>query len=176
MVVNSGNNSLSLIKFKKDATEKQVIKITKIGIVISVAFAVVLSLFFESIVDMWYYIGTIGISAMIVPILIGFFYKGKKSGTAAVLSMISGFLTALIWVIHGYMNAEYGWPVYLGGIEPLYPVATTCLSRTMTAPAGLDKQVDLVAATFARIMKYSSQLGLCFGQLDILQVLVLYIC
>jgi Na+/pantothenate symporter len=70
---------------------------------------------------MWYYIGTIGISAMIVPILIGFFYKGKKSGTAAVLSMISGSMTALVWVVHGYMNAEYGWPVYLGGIEPLYP-------------------------------------------------------
>ena len=107
--------------FKKDATEKQVIKVTKIGILLSVAFSVVLSLFFDSIVNMWYYIGTIGISAMIVPILIGFFYKGKKSGTAAVSSMIGGCLTALIWVIHGYMNAAYGWPVYLWGIEPLYP-------------------------------------------------------
>jgi Na+/pantothenate symporter len=70
---------------------------------------------------MWYYIGTIGISAMIVPILAGFFYKGKKSPLAAFLSMIAGSGTALLWVIHGFLNAEYGWPVYIGGIEPMYP-------------------------------------------------------
>ncbi len=107
--------------FRKNATDAQVIKMTKIGILISVAFAVVLSLFFDSVVDMWYYIGTIGISAMIVPILFGFFYKGKKSPLAAILSMSMGSLTALFWVTHGFLNAEYGWPVYIGGIEPLYP-------------------------------------------------------
>jgi SSS family solute:Na+ symporter len=107
--------------FRKKATEKQVIFVTKIGIIISVGFAVVLSLFFDSIVDMWYYIGTIGISAMIVPILAGFFYKGKKSPIASILSMISGSLTSLLWVIHGYINAIEGWPVYIQGIEPLYP-------------------------------------------------------
>ena len=107
--------------FRKKATEKQVILMTKIGIIASVGFAVVLSLYFDSIVDMWYYIGTIGISAMIVPILMGFFYKGKKSPLASILSMASGSVTALIWVIHGYMNAVDGWPVYYAGIEPLYP-------------------------------------------------------
>ena len=107
--------------FKKDATEKQVIRVTKIGIVITVGFAIALSLFFESIVDMWYYIGTIGISAMIVPILMGFFYKGKKSPWAGLGSMIAGSLTSLVWVIHGYMNAVDGWPIYIEGIEPLYP-------------------------------------------------------
>lgn len=107
--------------FRKNATEKQVIKVTKIGIVITVVFAIALSLFFKSIVDMWYYIGTIGISAMIVPILAGFFYKGKKSPLAGLLSMIAGSATALVWVIHGYMNAIDGWPMYIGGIEPLYP-------------------------------------------------------
>ena len=58
---------------------------------------------------------------MIVPILAGFFYKGKKSPLAGLLSMIAGAATALIWVLHGYMNAIDGWPMYLGGIEPLYP-------------------------------------------------------
>jgi SSS family solute:Na+ symporter len=107
--------------FKKDATNEQVIKVTKIGIILSIGFAIILSLWFDSIVDMWYYIGTIGISAMIVPILAGFFYKGKKSPIAAISSMIAGSGTSLVWVIHGFMNAEYGWPVYQWGIEPLYP-------------------------------------------------------
>jgi len=107
--------------FRKKATDKQVIRVTKIGIVLSVAFAVFLSLLFKSVVDMWYYIGSIGISAMIVPIIFGFFYKGKKSPLASILSMILGSLTALVWVIHGFLNASDGWPVYIGGIEPLYP-------------------------------------------------------
>ena len=108
--------------FKKKATDKQVMNMTKIGILVTISFAVILSLFFNSIVTMWYTIGTIGISALIVPILVGFFYKGKKSPLASSLSMISGSGTALFWMIHGYLNLDsYGWPQYLGGFEPLYP-------------------------------------------------------
>jgi len=107
--------------FKKDATEKQVIRATKIGIIITVGFAIVLSLYFTSIVDMWYYIGTVGISAMIVPILFGFFYKKRLSPLAGITSMIAGSTTSLIWIAHGYANAVFGWPVYIGGVEPLYP-------------------------------------------------------
>jgi SSS family solute:Na+ symporter len=64
--------------FKPKATDNQVMNATKIGIFITAGFAIILALFFDSIVTMWYTIGTIGISALIVPILIGFFYKGKK--------------------------------------------------------------------------------------------------
>ncbi|PNX50841.1 MAG: hypothetical protein BV456_05340 [Thermoplasmata archaeon M8B2D] len=107
--------------FKKEATDKQVMNMTKIGIVITIGFAVALSLFFDSIVTMWYTIGTIGISALIVPILVGFFYKGKKSSLASILSMIAGSGTAFIWMIHGYLNSVDGWAVYIGDFEPLYP-------------------------------------------------------
>lgn len=108
--------------FKRDATDKQVMKVTKIGIVITASFAMILALFFNSIVTMWYTIGTIGISALIVPILIGFFYKGKKSSVASVLSMFAGSGMALFWFVHGYMNLDsWGWPQYIAGVEPMYP-------------------------------------------------------
>jgi len=76
---------------------------------------------------MWYTIGTIGISALIVPILVGFFYKGKKSSSASILSMIAGSGTAFIWMIHGYLNSVDGWAVYIGDFEPLYPGLLTSL-------------------------------------------------
>ena len=108
--------------FKKDATEKQVLNFTKIGIIITAGFAVIIALFFDSIIAMWYTIGTIGISALIVPILFGFFYKGKKSSIASLLSMLAGSIVALFWFINGYINLdEWGWPQYIGGIEPMYP-------------------------------------------------------
>ena len=108
--------------FKKDATDKQVINVTKIGIVITAAFGAILALYFDSIVNMWYTIGTIGISALIVPLMAGFFYKGKKSSWAAVFSMITGSATSLYWMIDGYTNLDmWGYPIYIEGIEPLYP-------------------------------------------------------
>jgi len=108
--------------FRPKATEKQVMNATKIGIIITTGFAIILALFFDSIVTMWYTIGTIGISAMIVPILAGFFYKGKKSPLASISSMITGSSISTIWLINGYLNLDqWGWPQYIGALEPLYP-------------------------------------------------------
>lgn len=124
MFLGAMNLSHDLYKktFKPEASEKKEMFATKIGVVITAAFATILALFFESIVAMWYTIGTIGISALLVPILAGFFYKGKKSPLAALLSMLTGSFTSIIWLIHGYMNLDtWGWPQYVYGIEPLYP-------------------------------------------------------
>jgi SSS family solute:Na+ symporter len=108
--------------FKPDATEKQIMNATKVGIIITIGFAIILALYFDSIVTMWYTIGTIGISALIVPILVGFFYKGKKSPLASIISMASGSGTSLLWLILGYINLDkWGWPQYIFGLEPLYP-------------------------------------------------------
>ena len=70
---------------------------------------------------MWYTIGTIGISALLVPMMAGFFWKRRKPEIASILSMILGSLTAFAWMIYGYMNAYEGWPIYLFDVEPLYP-------------------------------------------------------
>ena len=71
---------------------------------------------------MWYTIGTIGISALIVPIMAGFFYKGKKSSLASILSMIAGSMTSLSWMIYGALHLDsWGWPQYPLQVEPLYP-------------------------------------------------------
>jgi len=113
--------------FRKNATDKQVMFMTKIGILITLGFAIILSLTIDSIILMWYYIGSVGISAMIVPLMVGFFYKGKKSPLAAIISMLSGFFASFIWVIHGYINAVGEYPVYLYEIEPLYVGLSTSL-------------------------------------------------
>jgi SSS family solute:Na+ symporter len=108
--------------FRPKASEKKEMFATKVGIIVTAGFAAILAIFFDSIVAMWYTIGTVGISALLVPILAGFFYKGKKSSLAAVSSMIVGSAVSLFWLIHGYMNLDdWGWPVYIYGVEPLYP-------------------------------------------------------
>lgn len=105
----------------KKASDKKVMKVTKYGIVITAGFAAIIALSFESLVSMWYTIGTVGISALLVPVLAGFFYKGKKSGDASFFSMIFGSLTSIIWLVHGSLNSLDGWPSYIFGLEPMYP-------------------------------------------------------
>lgn len=105
----------------KKASEEQIIKVTKLGVLITAGFAMILSLWFTSIVSLWYTIGTIGISALLVPMLFGFFYKKKKSPLASLLSIIVGSSTSIIWLFIGYINKSEGWPTYYLGLEPLYP-------------------------------------------------------
>mgnify|MGYP006287788983 CR=1 FL=1 len=107
--------------FNPKAREKHEMKATKIAVLITILFALTLALFFDSIVNMWYTIGTIGISALLVPMMAGFFYKGRKSGLAAFLSMIIGAGTSVFWLVNGWINMYDGWPTYILGIEPLYP-------------------------------------------------------
>ncbi len=103
------------------ASDKKVMFVAKIGVVITAIFSLTLALFFKSIISMWYTIGTVGISAMLVPVLAGFFYKGKKSGLASFISMIAGSLTSISWLAYGWLHMYEGWPSYLLGLEPLYP-------------------------------------------------------
>jgi len=107
--------------FRPQASEKQVMRLTKWGILVTAGLAMLIALYFQSLVAIWYTIGTVGISALLVPVLAGFFGKGNKSSLAAFLSMLTGFTLSLAWLIHGNLNAVDGWPVYLWGLEPLYP-------------------------------------------------------
>lgn len=103
------------------ATENQIIKITKIGMLITIILSVIIACFFQSIIGMFYTIGTIGISGLLIPILFGFFSKKPKSELAAISSMIGGVTTSTIWMANGYLNKIDGWPTYWFGVEPLYP-------------------------------------------------------
>ncbi|MCF7861006.1 sodium:solute symporter family protein [Candidatus Woesearchaeota archaeon] len=107
--------------FNKKASEKKIMFVTKIGIVIAGVIAAIIALSFTSLVAMWYTIGTIGISALLIPVLAGFFFKGRKSPNASFLSIIIGSLTSTLWMMDGYINAYEGWPTYIFGLEPMYP-------------------------------------------------------
>jgi SSS family solute:Na+ symporter len=103
-----------------NASDEKVIFVTKIAIVFTALASMIMAIYFNSLVSMWYSIGTIGISAMLVPLLAGFFYKGRKSELAALASMSLGALTSFIWLVNGWLNNIDGWAQYLFGIEPMY--------------------------------------------------------
>jgi len=128
------------------ASEKQIIKVTKIGMVITIVISVIIACFFRSIIGMFYTIGTIGISGLLVPLLFGFFTKKFKNEYAAVSSMISGTVLSIIWMTNGYLHQVDGWPTYWFGLEPLYP--GLLISTIIFIIVNLIKQRQIIKSTF----------------------------
>ena len=81
--------------FKKNGlTEQQLIFFTRIGIVLMVALALVLSYRFERFRDGWIFMASILVSSVFVPLVAGLFFRhrGGRSGT---WSCWTGFLSAM---------------------------------------------------------------------------------
>ena len=100
------------------ASEKQVIWVTRLGIIFTGALAIGLALgLYESIKVVWKLFGSVSASAMLVPLMIGFWYKGPKKKMAGVWSMWSGFIMAAVF----YSGDKFFHVPWMSQIEPLYP-------------------------------------------------------
>jgi SSS family solute:Na+ symporter len=96
----------------KDAT-----RMTQVGIVLAGLFAIALALFKRSIVAIWYDLGSISTASLLIPLASSFSEKWKMRSKAALISIISGGLIVVIWMLLGYLSGNSR---YLG-IDPIYP-------------------------------------------------------
>lgn len=111
-----GNNSKFEIRNSKSSGTTPY---TRIGLVVTFVFSVVLSVYMPSVIQMWYTIGTVIIPGLLVPLMAGYFDPLKIPSRHAFLAMLSGWLTSLGWLIAGSFNGSSG--LYPLGIEPMYP-------------------------------------------------------
>lgn len=110
--------------FNPKASDETLIRLTKWGIVASWALGFVLAFYFERLLALWVFMSTILTSTVIVPIMAGLYYRGRKTRLAGLLGCGGGFLSAIIYYIllhqFGGFNEEYGtfiWSFVLGGRE-----------------------------------------------------------
>lgn len=105
---------------KRKHPSGSMVKLTRIGIVITLVLSLFFAWAFQSIIGIIYGVGTVGVSALLLPILLSFFSKRKLADTVVALSMIAAAGAATIWLAIGWLNAESGWPVYPWTLEPMY--------------------------------------------------------
>ncbi len=86
-------------KIFKIKDDQKVIKFNKLAIVIVVAFGLVVALSFESLIKIMYYKGSVGISGLLLPLLAGFFLKGRFTVNAAFWSMALGSGSCVVWIV-----------------------------------------------------------------------------
>jgi len=106
---------------KKTADQAKLIKVSRIGVVITCLLAMILSLSYNaSIKTIWYVVGSITFSALFFPTLAGMFIvkDGKSSG--GLPSMIFGVFGAVVWFILQKAGIVESWGKLFSILEPLY--------------------------------------------------------
>lgn len=98
--------------------ERGILFYTRLGLIISTLLAVILALFFRSVVDIWYVFGSIGTPALLVPVFFSFVGKRLLPARYALLSIaLSGGLS-LIWFVSQYItDSRQFWL----GVQPIFP-------------------------------------------------------
>ena len=114
--------------FFPQASEKNVIWVTRIGIILVATLAVVLGFgLYDSIKKVWKLFGSMMGSTLLIPLMFGFWYRGPKKKEAGVASMIGGFLGGALF----YIGDKFFKIPLCQSIEPLYPGLTVSLLTFM---------------------------------------------
>jgi len=97
------------------ATETKITLYTRIGLVVSSALAVAMSLYVQSVVTIWYLIGSICIPPIIFLIFGSYYEKLKISKTIALYEMIVSVFASLTW----YFTKDLFKVNWFADIEPM---------------------------------------------------------
>ena len=107
-----------------DATDRELVRNTKIGIVISWVAGFALAFLFNRLMALWVFTATLLTSMVLVPIMLALFWKGKRTSLAGTLSCLTGlgativYYLAIAWL--GVENEAYGtyiWSFSIGGMS-----------------------------------------------------------
>jgi len=98
--------------------EKAVVFWTRLGLVISTGLAVVLAIFFRSVVDIWYVFGSVGTPALLIPVFFSFVGRWHLPPKAALASVIICSLVSLVWFISNSITVDGS---YWLSLEPVFP-------------------------------------------------------
>jgi SSS family solute:Na+ symporter len=109
---------------KPDATDRDLVRITKIGVVVSWTLGFYLAFVFDRLMALWVFTATFLTSTVLIPIFMGLFWKGKKKPLAGVLSCTLGLVSVIAFYIAiyrlGVANETYGtyvWSFELWGVS-----------------------------------------------------------
>lgn len=96
-------------------TENQINTYTRIGLVITGVISIIIALYFESVVYIWYEVGSIVIPVLFLPLLMSLYGKWRVSANIAFISMICTTMVTISWFVVDQLT---GSPPF--GVETIY--------------------------------------------------------
>ncbi len=105
-----------IAKYRNDTDEKNLIKYTQTGIIVSAVISILLAYLFTSVIELWYMLGSVLIPGLLFLIFGSYFPKFKISKKYAVVESISAILVSILWMVIRPHIAEN---TFLSEIEPM---------------------------------------------------------
>jgi len=99
------------------AHDSNVTKMARLGVIVASVLSIFIALFFKSVVDIWYVLGTVQTCALMIPLASSFSSKWRMTPRMALRGMLTAGGVALLWMMP---NLVYGKGYWLG-IDPIYP-------------------------------------------------------
>ena len=105
-------------RWRRERDESRVNGYVQIGFAVTAVLAISIALFFRSAVDLWHDVGSVGVPALLVPLVSSYDPRLRMSPRTALTAMIAGGGLSLAWLLwqRAGLGAEY--PLQL---EPIYP-------------------------------------------------------
>ncbi len=105
-----------IFKISKTKNSANLTRNTRIGLFIAAIISVILAYSINSVIELWYSIGSICIPGIILPIVGSYFDKFRVSNKTAFIEIFSGVIFSLIWFIirPGFSNL-----FFVSEIEPM---------------------------------------------------------
>ncbi|MBC8043257.1 MAG: sodium:solute symporter family protein [Rhizobacter sp.] len=104
-----------------DARDEHALKrYVMFGLVMTIAVSLIVAYTMQSIISIWYTLGTIGVPALLLPMLSTFTEKIKFQKGWIAASIVLAPAASIAYLVIGYLNFSGGAPQYPLGIEPMH--------------------------------------------------------
>ncbi|HEX6133845.1 MAG TPA: sodium:solute symporter family protein [Longimicrobiales bacterium] len=123
LLIAGGNLSYDLYRplARTEPGDTELLRLTRIGVVISAIVTIAFALFFTSMVSAWVFMASMLVSAALVPIVAALFFRTRLRPAAGLASSVTGLLVAgTVFVLtnaYGAYDEEWGtriWSVAIG--------------------------------------------------------------
>lgn len=94
---------------------------TQIGLIATAILTIVMALWFESVIDVWHDIGSVGTPALLIPLASSFSTRWKFRPRLAWMAMLGAGVISLLFLLPSYFPVNAPTGAYLFGIEPIFP-------------------------------------------------------
>jgi len=98
--------------------DHRVLVFTRLGLILSAGLAIIIALFFRSVVDIWHAFGSIGTPALLVPVFFSFVGRRRLPPRWALGSILFSGGVSAAWLAASYVRADGS---YWFGVEPIFP-------------------------------------------------------
>jgi solute:Na+ symporter, SSS family len=102
-------------KLKRNANEKNIKKYTRIGLLVSSILSVLMAYYIQSVISLWYLVGSICIPGIIFLVFGAYYEKLRVSGNFALFEIIAGVVISIAW----FLIKDYTGINLLMEIEPM---------------------------------------------------------